>query len=131
MLFVCLVICLLLPTFTFMGLMRRKLTPMLSIARMYLTQPNLTLKQLFVKNSRSGRDKKLLGSLHWPRKLVVRLKNIGNFRSACFRPWTYMIVVHEHISLSHILQILYLSKKYIANSLKLYVKTVGEEKARG
>jgi hypothetical protein len=42
-----------------------------------------------------------------------------------------MIVVHEHISLSHILQILYLSKKYIANSLKLYVKTVGEEKARG
>ena len=121
MLFGCLVSCLLLPTFTFMGLMRRKLTPILTIARMYLPQPNLTLKQLFVKSSRSGRDKKLLDSMRWLRKPVVRLKNKGNFRSACFIPWTSMVVVQEHI----------LWALYAVNSLILCVKTAGEEKARG
>jgi len=84
MLFVYLVSCLLLPTYTFMGLMRRKLTLMLNTATTYFRLLKFILKLLSVKSSKYGRDKNLLVRLHWQRKPDERLRSKGSFKCAVF-----------------------------------------------
>jgi len=84
MLFVYLVSCLLRPTYTFMGLMRRKLTLTLDTATTYFRLREFILKLLSVKSSKYGRDKNLLVRLHWQRKLDERLKSKGSFRCVVF-----------------------------------------------
>lgn len=92
MLFVYLVFCQLLPTFIFMGLMRRKLTLMLNIASTCLMLQKFTAKQPSARSSRTVRDKKLLVRLHWLRKPVVRLKNRRNIWSAIIKAF-YVVYI--------------------------------------
>lgn len=97
MLFVFLVSYLLLPTSTFMALMRRRLILMLVIVSTYWRLQEFTSKRQNMKSSRSVKDKNLHARLHWQRMPVVRQMSKGNFKCELFYFISYIHFFFKNI----------------------------------